>query len=95
MSITVIVARKHEKAEQADAVEVVLGGGALTAANAKIARELAFGDLPAVVVAHGWGEAFYVPGIPNRQKRRGAGGVYRMWSAERTRRLFGNAKEET
>lgn len=91
MSITVIVAvEERVEGDKPRSEEIVLQGNVLTAKNAELARTLAFGSDASVIVAHGWGDAFYVPG-----RNETHGHVQRRWSAERTRRLFANSKEET
>lgn len=66
---------------------VEVPGYALTEQGAEAARTQAFGYMGSAVVAHGWGAAFWVPG--RRAKR---GKTRRKWSAEKTRRLFGNTE---
>lgn len=89
MSITVIVAvEQRREGDKPRSEEITLQGTVLTAKKAELARTLAFGSDASVVVAHGWGDAFYVPG------RNEYGTIKRRWSAERTRKLFGNSKEE-
>lgn len=106
MSITVIVAREITSAEN---TAEMLGSSTLAEAEGKLwkrvelpyddtltrksanfARTLAFTYMATATVAHGWGDAYWVPG---RRTKRGA--TRKVWSAERTRRLFGDSKEET
>ena len=95
MSITVIVALELRSAEEIAEIvgdrwkRVTLPGGTLTEQGARAARTQAFGCMVNAVVAHGWGDAYWVPG---RRAKRGV--PRKKWSAERTRRLFGNSKEE-
>lgn len=91
MSITVVVAvEQRSEGDKPRSEEIVLQGTVLTAKNAELARTLAFGKDVSAVVAHGWGDAFYVPG---RNELHGM--ITRKWSAKLTRKLFGNDKEET
>ena len=95
MSITVIVALELRSVEEIAEIvgprwkRIELPGVGLTGKGARVARTEAFGSMPSAVVAHGWGDAFYVPG---RRKRRGQADW--IWSAEKTRRLFGDSKGE-
>ena len=92
MSITVIVALEYTDAREENAgrwAEVEVPGVTLTARKAETARTQAFGYMENAVVAHGWTDAFWVPG-----RRTNRGNTRRKWSAERTRRLFGNSREE-
>ena len=103
-SITVIVAREITSAEKTAEMlgsstlakaegklwkRVTLPGGALTQKKAEAARTQAFGYMGNAVVAHGWADAFWVPG-----RRTNRGNTRRKWSAKDTRKLFGNSKEE-
>lgn len=98
MSIPVIVAREITSLENTAEMlgssplaeaegklwkRVEVPGDNLTARKAEVARTEAFGYMESTVVAHGWGDAFFVPG---RRTRRGS--TRKRWSAELTRRLF-------
>lgn len=88
MSITVIVAlEQRAEGDKARSEEITLQGTVLTAKNAELARTLAFGSDASAVVAHGWRDAFYVPG---RNEEHGT--IKRRWSAKDTQRLFGNTE---
>lgn len=96
MSITVVVAlEQRAESDKPRSEEITLQGTVLTAKNAELARTLAFGSDASAVVAHGWRDAFYVPSSSASRKRRGVrcGRIYRMWSPEDTRRLFGKSEE--
>ena len=90
MSITVIVALEQRvEGDKPRSEEITLQETVLTAKGAELARTLAFGSDASVVVAHGWGDAWWVPGADRSQgsgERRNR--TTRMWSAEDTRRLF-------
>ena len=98
MSITVIVAREITSAENTAEMlgssplaeaegklwkRVEVPGDWLTERGADTARTQAFGFMATAVVAHRWGDAYFVPGA---RKRRGK--PRKVWSAADTRRLF-------
>lgn len=93
MPITVVVALELRSVEEIAEIEgprwkcVELLGPTLTERSARVARTIAFGQMVSAVVAHGWADAYWVPGARSRR-----GKVRRKWSAERTRRLFGNTE---
>lgn len=96
MSITVIVALELRSAEEIAEIvgprwkRVEVPGDRLTRESARRARTLAYGYTKAVVVAHGWRNAWKVGG---GRKNRGKEAL--VWSAKRTRGLFDNSKEVT
>lgn len=95
MPITVTVALELRSLEEIAEIvgprwkEVELLAFALTRKGAKLARTIAFGQMVSAYVGCGWDDCYFVPGADE------AGSVKRRWSANDTRRLFGNSREGT